>query len=454
VPDRFFDGVIDRTRLGLPRNGTLPAQGPTLSMPVIAVINRKGGSGKSTLATHLAAYCAATGNRVMLGDVDRQQSAQAWLRLRGAQKLPANAAIQGWTLDPKNVLRAPAGVTHVILDTPGGMRGFELARIVMSADAILMPVCNSVFDRESAAECYAELKTLPRVATGRCKIAAIGMRLDARTRADDVLADWAKSIDLPFVGVLREAQAYVRCIELGLTLFDMPKSQVLTDLAQWKPILAWLEDAARAPEAAPAPKNGSTQAQATTQARADAAEAATKPVPARVLAVPREVEAPRPTDPSPRPVAHVERAPQDELAHAGTLASIGELARTLKAAERHEPEAASPRSRPAQGDAQVVPLRPTRPVVAPSGRPAAAGARHAQPAAQSTAQAADATRSPTAVRSTAPAQPAARPSATAAKPASPAPVLARTEPACAGIGTRLGQLLDTLPIPRFLQRNS
>ena len=79
-------------------------------MPVIAVINRKGGSGKSTLATHLAAYLALTGNKVMLGDVDRQQSAQTWLKLRGTQKLPPHAAIQGWTLDPKNVLRAPAGV--------------------------------------------------------------------------------------------------------------------------------------------------------------------------------------------------------------------------------------------------------------------------------------------------------------------------------------------------------
>src|SRR5262245_14900049 len=200
-------------------------------MPVIAVINRKGGSGKSTLATHLAAYCATTGKRVMLGDVDRQQSTQAWLKLRTARNLPDSAAIQGWAIDPKNVLRVPAGVTHVILDTPGGMRGFDLARIVMNADVVLMPVCNSVFDRESAAECFAELKTLPRVASGRCKVAAIGMRLDARTKAADVLAAWAKTIELPFVGVLRETQAYVRCIEVGMTLFDVPAHQVRTDLA-------------------------------------------------------------------------------------------------------------------------------------------------------------------------------------------------------------------------------
>jgi chromosome partitioning protein len=209
-------------------------------MPVVAVINRKGGSGKSTLATHLAAYCAHSGIPVMLGDVDKQQSTQAWLRLRATQTVTTPSPIVGWTVDPKSVLRAPPGISHVVLDTPGGLRGFELARVVMFADVILMPVCNSVFDRESAAACYAELMTLPRVSSGRCQVAAVGMRLDARTKADEVLKEWADQQKLPFIGVLRETQGYVRCIERGLTLFDMPTAKVEADLAQWKPILSWL----------------------------------------------------------------------------------------------------------------------------------------------------------------------------------------------------------------------
>ena len=210
-------------------------------MPVIAVINRKGGSGKSTLATHLAAWCATRGLPVMLGDVDKQQSTQTWLKLREARRLPQAAPIVGWTIDPRNVMRPPAGITRVILDTPGGLRGSELARVVMYADAILMPVCNSVFDRTSAGECHAELTKLPRVATGRCKVAAIGMRIDGRTKAGELLQIWADRLELPFVGVLREAQAYVRCIEQGLTLFDMPAAQVEADMAQWKPILEWVD---------------------------------------------------------------------------------------------------------------------------------------------------------------------------------------------------------------------
>jgi len=212
-------------------------------MPVIAVVNRKGGSGKSTLATHLAAWLAAQGMAVMLGDVDRQQSTRAWLRRRS----PTLPAIVPWAMDEKNILKAPPGVTHVVLDTPGGMRGFELAKVVMSADAIIIPVCNSMFDRESASACVAELMALPRVASGRCRIGLVGMRIDARTRAAEVLREWAKALHVPFLGVLRETQLYVRSLENGQTVFDLPVSVNGADQQQWEPILEWLQVFARAP---------------------------------------------------------------------------------------------------------------------------------------------------------------------------------------------------------------
>jgi chromosome partitioning protein len=205
------------------------------SMPVIAVINRKGGSGKSTLATHLAAWLACQGVAVMLGDVDRQQSTRAWLKRRDI----ALPAIMPWAVDQKNVLKAPPGVTHVVLDTPGGLHGFELAKVVMSADVVIMPVCHSMFDRESAGACYAELMTLPRVASGRCKLGIVGMRIDARTRAGLATEGWADALNVSFLGVLREAQIYVKSLENGRTIFDSPTSNAV-DLLQWEPILDWL----------------------------------------------------------------------------------------------------------------------------------------------------------------------------------------------------------------------
>jgi chromosome partitioning protein len=205
-------------------------------MPVVAVVNRKGGSGKSTFAAHVAAWCAREGLAVMLGDIDRQQSSRGWLRRRD----PGLPAIAPWTIDQKNVLRVPTGITHVVLDTPGGLHGFELARIVMFADAIVIPVCPSMFDRESAAACLAELATLPRVAKGHCRVAAVGMRVDGRTQGGEVLRAWAGEHKTEMVGMLRETQLYVRSLERGLTMFDLPADKAATDLAQWAPILDWL----------------------------------------------------------------------------------------------------------------------------------------------------------------------------------------------------------------------
>jgi chromosome partitioning protein len=220
-------------------------------MPVVAVVNRKGGSGKSTFAAHVAAWCARERLAVMLGDVDRQQSSRGWLRRRD----PSLPAIAPWTVDQKNVLRVPTGITHVVLDTPGGLHGFELARVVIFADAIVIPVCPSLFDRESAAACIAELMTLPRIAKGQCRLGAVGMRVDGRTNAADTLRAWAAEQKVEMVGTLRETQNYVRSLERGLTLFDVPPEKVAADMAQWEPILQWLRPVLKpAPVAEPRPR--------------------------------------------------------------------------------------------------------------------------------------------------------------------------------------------------------
>jgi len=290
-------------------------------MRVVAVINRKGGSGKSTLATHLAGWCARRGLRVMLGDVDRQQSSLAWLKRRAEQPLAQGAPVVGWAVDTRSVLRPPVGISHVVLDTPGGLRESELARVVMYADMIVMPVCHSVFDRESAAACYEELRTLPRVASGRCKVAMVGMRLDARTKAAEQMQAWAAEAKFPYLGALRETQAYVRCVEQGATLFDMPAAKVEADLAQWKPILAWVDEAWQ--EATKADVMARAAARMSAPHTPAAAPASAPPVraPARVgTAATRGVQSGDPF--GPRPTNPLIKTPAGERGIAGRIGRL------------------------------------------------------------------------------------------------------------------------------------
>lgn len=224
-------------------------------MPVVAVVNRKGGSGKSTLASHLAAYGAHRGNSVFVADVDRQQSMRAWLRERSAQPAGREHTIVGCAVESRAFVRPAAGTDLVVVDTPGGLTGLELARVVMYADAILMPVANSLFDRESSAECFAELRRLPRVLSGRCALAAVGMRVEAGSEAHAALRRWADGLALPLLGALRESMTYVRCAEQGLTVFDLPPAVVRPEMAEWQPILAWLQRVLAPPASAVAPAN-------------------------------------------------------------------------------------------------------------------------------------------------------------------------------------------------------
>jgi chromosome partitioning protein len=214
-------------------------------MPTVAIVSRKGGSGKSTLATNLAAYLALNNIPVTLGDLDHQQSMRVWLKRRPSAAPP----IQGWVGDTAGNVRPPIGVTNLVLDTPGGMNGLALAKVAMVSDAIIIPVAGSLFDRESASDCWAELRAHPRVKNGKCAVACVGMRLDARTHAEELTGDWAASVGLNFICTLRSAQLYVRAVENGLSIFDMPLAASMADREQWRPIVAWLGETAFKPAA-------------------------------------------------------------------------------------------------------------------------------------------------------------------------------------------------------------
>jgi chromosome partitioning protein len=274
-------------------------------MSVIAVVNRKGGSGKSTLATHIAAYCALRGAAVAIADIDRQQSTRAWLRQRKAQLAGEAMRLTAWNVDPRSFVRPPVGIDHVVIDTPGGLTGLDLARVVMYADALVVPIGASIFDRESAAACLAELRTLPRVASGRCRVGAIGMRVEAHSEAAEALLGWSNEQKLQILAVLPSSSAYVRCIDKGLTLFDLPLEEIEADLAHWKPLLQWLRPlvrpAANASEAMPgssAAVGRSADAPVVDQPRPDPSPPQVKPL-APVVAVERSE--PRPFPPKEKP---------------------------------------------------------------------------------------------------------------------------------------------------------
>ena len=207
-------------------------------MPVIVVANPKGGVGKSTLATNLAGYFASRGHAVMLGDVDRQQSARTWLGLRPAG-LPR---IGTWETTHDDIVRPPKGTTHVVLDTPAGLHGKRLDDVLKIADKVLIPLQPSIFDIHATHTFFRQLAAHKR--TAKLKLAVVGMRTREGTIATEQLRGFlgtTQEAELPLLGFVRDTQNYVHLAAHGLTLWDVASVRFERDVEQWQPITAWAD---------------------------------------------------------------------------------------------------------------------------------------------------------------------------------------------------------------------
>jgi chromosome partitioning protein len=175
----------------------------------------------------------------MLGDTDRQQSAREWLNIR-AETLPQ---IQSWEIKKGVPARPPKGVTHVVLDTPAGLHGKTLELALKQVSHVIVPVQPSFFDILATRHFLAVLLKEKAVRKERIFVSVVGMRVDARTRAAGELERFFASYDLPVLTYLRDTQLYVQIAGNGMTLFDLPPSRTEKDIAQWKPIIDWVDGA-------------------------------------------------------------------------------------------------------------------------------------------------------------------------------------------------------------------
>lgn len=212
-------------------------------MAVYVVANPKGGVGKSTVATNLAGYLARQAvqdgdddpaRHVMLGDIDRQESARLWLGLRPAE-MPR---IGLWEASDEALVKLPRQARHGVLDTPAGLTGKRLDAVMKLADAVLVPLQPSVFDIYATRDFIVEMRSRRKHAGVR--IAVVANRVRENTFAADQLDQFLSHLDVPVLGHLRDTHNYVHLAAHGLSLWDVAAGKVARDLAQWRPVLQWL----------------------------------------------------------------------------------------------------------------------------------------------------------------------------------------------------------------------
>lgn len=215
----------------------------------IVVINAKGGCGKSTVSTNLASFYASKGFQTVLHDYDEQGSSMRWLQSRPstvpaihgvtAHKNAARGVTRSWHM------RLPPEASRMIVDTPPGLKGPDLAEQLKGADYILVPVLPSWLDICATADFLRELIVNMKLNKGNSRLAIITNRARTNTTAFSDLELFLGKLNIPVLAQLRDTQNYNRFTKLGLGIHEYQHKATEVDRKHWQSIFNWIETNAK-----------------------------------------------------------------------------------------------------------------------------------------------------------------------------------------------------------------
>ncbi|MEO0369774.1 MAG: ParA family protein, partial [Pseudomonadota bacterium] len=189
-----------------------------------------------TIATNLATYYAVWETSVALVDLDPQQSTMQWLSVRPDSEYK----IQGFNGLKGKIFPEP-DTQRVIYDAPARTDNAKLAKLIDLVDVVIIPVLPSAIDMRVTASFVADIVGRLKKNNSKAMLGVVANRAQRNYNSYEVLAKFLKSLDIPFVGTLRNSQNYVKAADSGIGLFEMKYYDAEIDMKEWAPIIHWIE---------------------------------------------------------------------------------------------------------------------------------------------------------------------------------------------------------------------
>jgi len=214
-----------------------------MSLQRISIINAKGGSGKSTIAMNLAVFFASAHHRTVILDYDPQGSCYHWNLQRPAfcVDIDVRDAVNLQSKQTRTFqLSLPAGIEHLIMDTPAGLTETRLSLFLQKSDIVMVPVAASALDVQASGQFLRTLVKEPRVRSGQVRIGVIINRLRSGSTVYRPLMQMLEGLKLPVIASLSDSQAYISLAERGMGIHDDSDMSVNKERNEWLAIARWL----------------------------------------------------------------------------------------------------------------------------------------------------------------------------------------------------------------------
>lgn len=193
---------------------------------VIALMSQKGGAGKTTVAMQLAAGLAARGAKVVIADLDPQESALRWSETASAA-VPFPAEVRSVSGDAATIAAQvdalARGTAYVILDCPPSIEHRHSLAALELAHIVLVPVVPSPPDLWSA-RAVERLILQQMQERPRLRAALMANRVQ-RTALSASVLEVMREFTLPILRAgFSQRNAFAQSAVIGASVFELGRS--------------------------------------------------------------------------------------------------------------------------------------------------------------------------------------------------------------------------------------